>query len=659
MGKQRAEKKGPRAEMDNLNKNLSDVDYIESSVDMDSSLSDKGTTDFDLDSKSLIVRKCSTGLELPPKVNLYSENILKEEETTDQVDRGSIADLAAIKKHWEERFETEEAEKTPVKKAQRVVRHWSVKLSNIPGKPNRTNESTPEVVNRNLEDMTAINDDYNENESAIEREIRWAMEREEMLRQEQEQRQLLREKMALQQQEQQHSGVQTQQIIEHYENTDKEKFKPTYHEMTEADLGHEISKKEAIKEQEMRQQKELVLQNGESMTSQNSEDTLTPTPAHYRETVVQMEIRLQRERDAQFREQQKLLNVTKVENEPATITTTDVNDLIVDDNENCSAPASVPVPVPVPTPIPEKKAVPYRHVGESKIARELEEARAREEEFRRRLSETERRKSESSFLNGDKRKGSVDDDLASSVKSLDLEESAMSVSSESDSAAATTAVSKTNTFTNETPIEREIRLAREREEEYRRQKGFPTSDKPTAQRSVEAKTDISRLPKYNLKNKPVKGDTMKKIAASRLQQEIKQERNREVTLRESGRINTTSDETVGEQMKYKEIAEGPVKRNFVTIKKSSAVKSESSSTESQMSNTDSTAKSGDHSPKQNVPNYVIRTPKITTIFSFREARSNAGSMIEKELKEMREREAELKKQREHQQNKANNNENSE
>lgn len=350
-----------------------------------------------------------------------------------------------------------------------------------------------------------------------------------------------------------------------------------------------------------------------------------------------MEIRLQRERDAQFREQQKLLNATKVENEPVTITTTDVNDIIVDDNENCSAPASVPVP----TPIPEKKAAPYRHVGESKIARELEEARAREEEFRRRLSEMERRKSESSFLNGDKRKGSVDDDLASSVKSLDLEESAMSVSSESDSA-ATTAVSKTNTFTNETPIEREIRLAREREEEYRRQKGFPTSDKPTAQRSVETKTDISRLPKYNLKNKSVKGDTMKKIAASRLQQEIKQERNREVTLRESGRINTTSEETVGEQMKYKEIAEGPVKRNFVTIKKSPAVKAESSSTESQMSNTDSTAKSGDNSPKQNVPNYIIRTPKITTIFSFREARSNAGSMIEQELKEMREREAELK-----------------
>lgn len=44
VGKQRAEKKGPRADMDNLNKNLSDVDYIESSVDMDSSLSDKGTT---------------------------------------------------------------------------------------------------------------------------------------------------------------------------------------------------------------------------------------------------------------------------------------------------------------------------------------------------------------------------------------------------------------------------------------------------------------------------------------------------------------------------------------------------------------------------------------------------------------------------------------
>ena len=225
------------------------------------------------------MRKCSTGLDLPPKVNLYSENVLKEEETTEHVDRGSIADLAAIKKHWEDRFVTEEAEKPPVKKTQRVVRHWSVKLSNVPGRPNnRKDEPTAEIVNRNYENMTAINDDYNENESAIEREIRWAMEREEMLRQEQEQRQYMREKMALKEQEEEeekkHNGVQTQQIIEHYENTDKEKFKPTYHEMTEADLGHEIAKKEAIKELEMRQQKELVLQNGKSMTSEDSEDKM-------------------------------------------------------------------------------------------------------------------------------------------------------------------------------------------------------------------------------------------------------------------------------------------------------------------------------------------------------------------------------------------------
>ena len=355
---------------------------------------------------------------------------------------------------------------------------------------------------------------------------------------------------------------------------------------------------------------------------------------HYRETVVQMEIRLQRERDAQFKEQQKLLNSSnKDKSEPVT-EMTNVDDPTINNNDPPPPPPPDSVPEPVPVPVSETKPVFYKHVLENKIALELEEAKAREEEFRERVKQMERQKSLSEITSPNEiiRKDSVDD-LESSVKSLELDESTMSTSSESDSA-----VNKTNTFLNETPIEREIRLAREREEEYRRQKGYPTPDKLTSQRSVEIKTDTAKLPKYNLKNKTVKGDTMKKIAASRLQQEIKQERNREMTLRESGRINTTSDERVGEQKKYKEVAEGPVKRNFVTAKKL-VIKTETPATESQASDTDSTTS---NSPKKNVPNYVIRTPKISATFTFREAKSSAGTMIEQELKEMREREAELK-----------------
>lgn len=647
-------------ESDNPLKNM-DSDYLDPSFDNKIDTTDTcsnhqtETTDIGLnDCKSLIIRKCSTGIDLPPKVNLYSENILKEEETTDTVDRGSIADLVAIKKHWEARFESEETDNVPVKKAQRVVRHWSVKLPNIPGKPNnKTDTANLEVVNRNNQDTMNINDDYNENESAIEREIRWAMEREEMLRQEHEQRQILREKMAMKKEQEemvkaQLNGVQTQQIIEHYENTDKEKFKPTYHEMTEADLGHEIAKKEAIKEFEMRQQ------NGENQTSDDSVGKMKPTPMHYRETVVQMEIRLQRERDAQFKEQQKLRKQSlPVDNGPAT-ETTNVNNQIVDANDNPPPLHSIEVSESVPSMVThsEEKPSGYKHIGESKIARELEEAKIREEDFR-----LQRKKSISELLSAheNSRKNSVDD-LEGSVKSLELEENTMNVSSNSDSATPPS-TSKSSAFINETPIEREIRLFREREAELRREKGYPTNEKPVAQQSTEAKTDVSRISKYHPKKKnDLKGAAMKKIAASRLQQEIKQERSREETLRESGRINTTSEQWVGENMKYKEVSEGPVKRNFVTMKKNTPAKE---LPESQLGETESSAKSMSTSQKRNTPNFVIRTPKISTTFSFQEARSNAGSMIEQELKEMREREEELKKQREHLQNQANNNENPE
>lgn len=129
------------------------------------------------------------------------------------------------------------------------MKHWEVKL---PYKPVTSPESetvprSPSPEPRKMEEVTSSNN-Y-ENESAIEREIRLANEREQMLRREQEERtELLKRQNASKQ----------QLNVEKFEtnNNNSNEFKTMYHEMTEADRGSEMQIRETIIQQELNEQRE-------------------------------------------------------------------------------------------------------------------------------------------------------------------------------------------------------------------------------------------------------------------------------------------------------------------------------------------------------------------------------------------------------------------
>ena len=90
----------------------------------------------------------------------------------------------------------------------------------------------------------------------------------------------------------------------------------------------------------------------------------------------------------------------------------------------------------------------------------------------------------------------------------------------------------------ETPIEREIRIAREREDELRREKGLPSSS-PVQRKEVlvPLSTPQQTHTEYG------KGGNIQRLASNRIQKEIESQRGREITLRDEGKIkNVTSDD---------------------------------------------------------------------------------------------------------------------
>lgn len=88
----------------------------------------------------------------------------------------------------------------------------------------------------------------------------------------------------------------------------------------------------------------------------------------------------------------------------------------------------------------------------------------------------------------------------------------------------------------ESPIEREIRRARQREEELKREKGLIPN-------GHEKEKVIQPQESVRVSESPVAGhDTQRLLATSRIQQEIREQTKREMALRQSGHIQTISQE---------------------------------------------------------------------------------------------------------------------
>ena len=187
----------------------------------------------------------------PDKIDIYNENEVDGTIDTDKISQESIANLNTTRNRFEA-FSQHKEETTPhkPKQPQQPVRHWEVKLptqlKRVPAKP----EPKKEESDSDSEETMADTD--NANESAIEREIRLAMEREEMLRKEQEDRVKLQER---------YDASQVKIVNkEPFEKVEQNNNKPTYHEMTEADRGSELQQREEQIQLELFEQEERELE---------------------------------------------------------------------------------------------------------------------------------------------------------------------------------------------------------------------------------------------------------------------------------------------------------------------------------------------------------------------------------------------------------------
>ena len=182
------------------------------------------------------------------KVNLYSENVVQEPQSTDVVNRESIANLATTRRQWENIFTSEPEEANP--KPKKNPPKWQVRMpyterTHHPGPANVTSvavtepESPPPAHNSIMDDA--------DTESAIEREIRLAVEREEMLKREQEERQR-------QVSQQPQRGFKVSSM----ESSTESELQPSFHELTEADRGSEFFINERVVQQEDSEQEESL-----------------------------------------------------------------------------------------------------------------------------------------------------------------------------------------------------------------------------------------------------------------------------------------------------------------------------------------------------------------------------------------------------------------
>ncbi|XP_076462659.1 uncharacterized protein LOC143295010 isoform X2 [Babylonia areolata] len=584
--------------------------------------------------------------EKSDKVNLYSENVVREPDSTEVVDRESIANLASTRRQWEAIFTSSDPKDESAAKPRKNPPRWEVRMpyaeKTCAGPATvSANPVTEEPDSPTLQQTSGMAD----TESAIEREIRLAMEREEMLRREQEER--LRQ-LSLQGQ----PGVKVSSM----ESSTESELQPSFHELAEADRGSEFFVHHSMQQQEDAEREESLQQG----FSHQKLSAVSKSDVSATESIIEREIRLQREREAELALQRGgRVAPSVVSAEPGA-----PNPPVVEEEEREVVVAVEEIPY-------EEAISQYNHEGESRIARELRELKEREEEVR----QLRERMNKATVSGGDtiQQKAAVTSAAKPTVKQASTPQTprgdksapttpradkphaptvsfsrSVHLSPRGDNTTTTPTTPTTTTPTPkkptpkpETPIQREIRLARERENELRRVKGLPElKPEPQKQESLEEKEgeDMVVTPRYHL-NQP--DTTMRRFASDRLQQEILDQRNREMKLRQEGKIISTSEEHI-QPLRYAEVighdqTDGLVKRNFRTpARRSSNASDGSASGESTPR-----PQAAPHPPKESAGGKKSAGTGAVS-FSYREFAQTAESKIERELREMREREEELR-----------------
>ncbi|CAN8010862.1 unnamed protein product, partial [Ixodes pacificus] len=268
------------------------------------------------------------------------------------------------------------------------------------------------------------------------------------------------------------------------------------------------------------------------------------------DSIVAREIRAQKEREETIARERKLAQEA-AKLSPVT--------------EKPASPAPSPQSSSVPAPFPAFIEKRFNCPSDSKIADEIRELQEREEELRvlreRLLLQNEPAPTKPSSDEGERAHSASSSSpngisRTVSVESLPSGQSGLSFASRrkdkitvrplSDGLDETP--SPTSFSSNgESPIEREIRLTRDREEALRREKGllgqlqaegFVKKGDTVLPSSICKTVKTGSVPR----GPPPLGSTQKILATSRIQQEIEEQTQREMALRESGHIQTISQE---------------------------------------------------------------------------------------------------------------------
>lgn len=444
---------------------------------------------------------------------------------------------------------------------------------------------------------------------------------------------------------------------------------------------------------------------------QESDQSSSEEDENANESIIDREIRIQQERERELEIRRKELEGVSMKSpgpdiQEAVNSEQEVEEVVTGKYQNVVASSPTPVSTPddlsdmetpstaSPPPSEVRTRISYEdaianshHEGESLIARELREAREREEELakqRQRLSGSLHDKSSLQLekqaipQTAEIHKPSYQKDVSpykqgrrssqDSLSSHSTEKSpvpnyvppkAVRVggfgSDRTEMPYRTPEIKeKKKVKKAETPIEREIRLTRERENEFRAQKGLPLLPHEKKEESnsegedeKEEKPQISATSYFRSPADPLEGsNSLRRLASSRLQHEIKQQSDLEKKYLAEGKIKSTSEEHVGlvkytENIPTADVSTTP-KRNFSITRKS--VQEPLKKTSHQNGSPEpSEQHKTPKTPVSDAPKYsrsVSGSGGLT--FSYRESKHKAESKIEQELREMREREEELR-----------------
>ena len=115
----------------------------------------------------------------------------------------------------------------------------------------------------------------------------------------------------------------------------------------------------------------------------------------------------------------------------------------------------------------------------------------------------------------------------------------------------------------ETAVERDMKLARQREDELRCQRGLTPVSSPTANKDSEPAVTMRRSHASQPGTRHCSGGAtgvgarLKRFSSGRLQSEIERDRQRELQLRDEGKITTMSEDRIAKPAVYTEVRPTP------------------------------------------------------------------------------------------------------